>query len=398
MSEPKTPTPALPVSRAYLAVAVVLVALNARPSLSTVGPVLPEALAATGLSSGEAWVLTTVPVVMLGLFGLAAPPIARRFGVERSILGLTVILAAALALRGFGTLPALALGCALAGAAIGAANVLLPSLIKRDFADKTAWMTGFYTMALTGGAATAAGTVVPLARATGSWALGLAFWAIPAAVAAAAFVPVARRATRPPASPGLGWIWRDKLAWQVTLFMGLQSSVAYCVFAWLAPILRDRGLDPAAAGLAVSASVLIQAPVALTAPRLAAKLWKDQRPAIVIGLGLTFLGVALVLFGPTSMIWPSVLILGAGQGTVFSIALMVIVMRARDAASAAGLSSMSQGVGYCLAAAGPLAMGWLRDLTGGWFWPGMVMLGFCVAALLFGLSAGRAVHIGTDEP
>lgn len=395
MSEPK-PT-ALPVSRAYLAVAFVMVALNARPSLSTIGPVLPEALAATGLSPGQSWVLTTVPVVMVGLFGLAAPRLARRFGVERSILGLTLTLAAALAFRSLGSLPALALGCALGGAAIGATNVLLPGLIKRDFADRAAWMTGLYTMALTGGAATAAGTVVPLARASGSWALALAFWAIPALIAAAAFAPVARRATTPPAAPALGWIWRDRLAWTVTLFMGLQSSIAYCMFAWLAPILRDRGLDPAAAGLAVSVSVLVQAPVALTAPRLAAKFSKDQRPAILIGLGLTFIGVALVLFGSLSMIWPSVAILGVGQGAVFAIALMVVVMRARDAASAAALSSMSQGVGYCLAAVGPLAMGWLRDLTGGWIWPGMVMLGACVLALIFGLSAGRSAHIGAAE-
>ncbi len=391
MSEPKTP----PVSRAYLAVAFVMVAFNARPALSTIGPLLPEALAGTGLSSGQAWVLTTVPVVMVGLFGLWAPRLARRVGVERAILGLTVVLGLALALRAFGTATALAIGCALAGAAIGAANVLLPSLIKRDFPDRAAWMTGLYTMALCGGAATAAGTVVPLERALGgNWALALAFWAIPALIAAAAFAPVARRATIPPAANALGWIWRDRLAWTVTLFMGLQSSIAYCIFAWLAPILRDRGLNPVEAGLAVSISVLIQAPTALIAPHLSARLGRDQRGGIVLGLGLTLVGLALVLFGPLSAIWGSVLILGGGQGTVFALALMVIVYRARDAQSAASLSSMAQGVGYCLAAAGPLAMGWLRETTGGWTWPGMVMMGAAVLATAFGMRAGRAVHIG----
>jgi CP family cyanate transporter-like MFS transporter len=395
MSETK-PSPPLPTRRLYLAVAIVLVAFNARPSLSTIGPVLPEALAGTGLSPGQAWVLTTVPVVMLGVFGLLAPKLAGRLGMERTILALTVILAAALGLRAFGTLPALAFGCALAGAAIGAANVLLPSLIKRDFPDRTAAMTGLYTMALTGGAAAAAGTVVPLERALGGdWALALASWGAPALIAAAVFAPEAARATRPPARPPMGWIWRDRLAWTVTLFMGLQSSIAYCIFAWLAPILRDRGLDPVAAGLAVSVSVLVQAPVALTAPQLAARFSKDQRPAISVGLGLTLVGLVMVLFAPLVLVWPAVVILGAGQGAVFAIALMVIVYRARDAASAAGLSSMSQGIGYCLAALGPLAMGWLRELTGGWTWPGMVMLGAGLAAWLFGMEAGRARHIGT---
>jgi CP family cyanate transporter-like MFS transporter len=394
MSEPKTP-PALPTSRAYLAVAFVLLAFNARPALSTIGPVLPEALAATGVSSGEAWIFTTAPVVMVGLFGLWAPRLARRVGVERAILGLNLVLALALGLRAFGTAAALAMGCALAGGAIGAANVLLPSLIKRDFADRAPLMTGLYTMALCGGAAIAAGTVVPLERALGgNWALALAFWAIPALVAALAFSPLAVRATKGPAQPGLAWIWRDKLAWTVTLFMGLQSSIAYSVFAWLAPLLRDRGLDPVAAGLAVSVSVMIQAPVALAAPHLAAKLGKDQRGGIAFGLGMTLAGLGLVLFGPLSAVWVSVLILGVGQGAVFAMALMVIVYRARDAQSAASLSSMAQGVGYCLAAAGPLAMGWLREATGGWTWPGMVMIGAGVLSLAFGWSAGRAVHIG----
>lgn len=380
--------------RAYLAIAFVMVAFNARPALSTIGPVLPEALAGTGLSSGEAWLLTTVPVVMLGLFGLMAPKMARRFGVERAILLLTLALAGALLLRGLGTLLTLAASCAIAGAAIGAANVLLPSLIKRDFSDRAALMTGLYTMALCGGAAMAAGTVVPLGRALGGWPFGLAFWALPALIAAAAFAPLAIRANRGPAQPGQGWIWRDRLAWKVTLFMGLQSSIAYCVFAWLAPILRDRGLDPVQAGLAVSLSVLVQAPVALAAPHVASKIGKDERAGIVVGLGLTLVGLALVLFAPLPAVWASVLVLGLGQGSTFALALMVIVYRARDPQSAAGLSSMAQGVGYCLAAAGPLLMGWLRQSTGGWTWPGMVMIGACIGALAFGLYAGRSAHIG----
>jgi CP family cyanate transporter-like MFS transporter len=388
------PAAPLPTSRLYLAAAIVLVALNARPALSTIGPVLPEAMAATGLTAGESWVLTTVPVVMLGVFGLLAPKFARAYGVERAVLLLTLLLAAALAMRGFGSLPAVALGCAVGGAAIGAANVLLPGMIKRDFSDRMPLMTGLYTMALTGGAAAAAGTVVPLSRALGSWSYGLAIFAVPALIAAAVFAPEAARAIKPPATPKLGWIWKDKLAWTVTLFMGLQSSNAYIVFAWLAPILRDRGLDPVAAGLAVSISVLIQAPVALSAPHIAHKLARDQRGGILVGMGATFLGLALVFWGPVSWVWGSVLILGVGQGTSFAIALMVIVMRARDAQSAAALSSMSQGVGYCLAALGPLAMGWLHGLTGGWAWPGIVTLSICILALAFGWYAGRAAHIG----
>src|SRR5262249_32047062 len=156
------------------------------------------------------------------------------------------VLGVGLLLRGVGTISALLIGSVLAGVGIGIVNVLLPALIKKDFPNSAASMTGVYTMALAGGAALASGPTVPLRTLMAdSWPWALAAWAVP--VLAAMLVWLPRLHDAPEASAArrlpLQGIWRNGLAWQVTFFMGLQSALAYCVFGWLAPILRDRGMD-----------------------------------------------------------------------------------------------------------------------------------------------------------
>ena len=59
---------------------------------------------------------------------------------------------------------------------------------------------------------------------------------------------VAASATRNMAAGGhagftVTGLWTDALAWQVTLFMGLQSAIAYTMFGWLPHMLQDRGLE-----------------------------------------------------------------------------------------------------------------------------------------------------------
>ena len=281
-TSPPAPVPARGMRALMLAVGLMLVALNLRPALSSLGPILPDVIRDTGITAVGASILTTAPVLCLGLFGFLAPKIAGRLGTERAILAFLVVLAAGTALRGVLSFPGLLAGSIVAGAAIGIIGVLLPGLVKRDFPDKASLMTGVYTMALCAGAAFAAGSAVPFQQAMGgSWPAALAVWAIPALVAALVWLPMAPRrgggsfgdaAAR---RQGHG-LWRDPLAWQVTLYMGLQSAVAYMVFGWVAPMLRDRGLDPVMAGLVVSCSILVQVPAALVSPLLATRRPKPE--------------------------------------------------------------------------------------------------------------------------
>ncbi len=383
------------------AAVVVLIALNLRPAFSTVAPVLPEIMADTGLSATGASMLTTAPVLCLGLFSPLAPRLARRIGVERAMLVALSAILLGTGLRGLPGVPALFAGSLLAGAGIGIGNVLMPGLLKRDFPGRGALMTGVYVMALAVGAAFASAVTTPLRLALGGWWGGaLAAWTVPAAVAilaagsvwagrlgrgpGGAAVPVMRR--------GAG-LWRDPLAWQVTLFMGLQSTLAYVVFGWMAPMLRSRGDTAVTAGLVVSVSVVFQIIASLPAPILAARLRQQSGPAAAAML-LTAASFIALLTAPLAWQWVLAAVLGLAQGAAFSLAILLIMLRAGDSEAAARLSGMAQGVGYTMAAAGPLLVGVLHDRSGGWGGAGWLFAVAGVAAAAAGALAGRNRLVG----
>ena len=377
-----------------LLVGLVFVALNLRPALSSMAPLLSDVSSGLGLSAAEAGLLTTLPVLCLGLFAPLAPMLARRFGSERVVFGILLMLAGGIVLRSLFGEVGLFAGSLLAGASIGIIGVLLPGIVKRDFAQQAGAMTGVYTMALCLGAAVAAGATVPLSHALGDrWQWGLGFWIVPAVLAAVIWFPHARQGHGAhPVSYRVRGMFRDRLAWQVTLYMGLQSSLAYIVFGWLPSILIGRGLTPVDAGLLLSGSILIQLITSLSTPWLATR-GKDQRLAIVIVMALTLTGLFGCLYAPLDGLWGWAIVLGLGQGGTFSLALTLIVLRSRDAHVAANLSSMAQGVGYTLASMGPFAVGIVHDVTGGWGAVGWIFAVIGVAATVAGLGAGRARYV-----
>ncbi|MBV7497562.1 CynX/NimT family MFS transporter [Pseudomonas sp. PDM24] len=377
-----------------LLLGLILVALNLRPALSSMAPMLSEISKTLGLSAAQAGLLTTLPVLCLGLFAPLAPVLARRFGAERVVLGILLMLAGGIMLRSsFGEVGLFA-GSVLAGASIGVIGVLLPGIVKRDFPKQAGTMTGVYTMALCLGAAMAAGATVPLSEHFDkSWALGLGFWVVPALVAAIFWLPqVGQKHGAHHVAYRVRGLLRDPLAWQVTLYMGLQSSLAYIVFGWLPSILIGRGLTPTQAGLVLSGSVIVQLISSLAAPWLATR-GKDQRPAIVIVMAMTLGGLFGCLYAPIDGLWGWAILLGLGQGATFSLALTLIVLRSRDAHVAANLSSMAQGFGYTLASMGPFAVGVVHDWTGGWTALGWIFGVIGLGAIIAGLGAGRSLYV-----
>ncbi|KJK07616.1 MULTISPECIES: MFS transporter [Pseudomonas] len=377
-----------------LLVGLVLVALNLRPALSSMAPLLSLVSDSLGLSAAQAGLLTTLPVLCLGLFAPLAPILARRFGSERVVFGILLTLAAGIAVRSaFGT-TGIFVGSIMAGASIGVIGVLLPGIVKRDFPKHAGTLTGVYTMALCLGAAMAAGATVPLSERLGdSWSLGLGVWLIPALLAALIWLPQARHGHGAHhVAYRVRGLLRDPLAWQVTLYMGLQSSLAYIVFGWLPSILIGRGLSPTEAGLVLSGSVIVQLISSLSAPWLATR-GKDQRLAIVVVMLLALAGLFGCLYAPLDGLWGWAVVLGLGQGGTFALALTLIVLRSKDAHVAANLSSMAQGVGYTLASMGPFAVGLVHDMTGGWNAVGWIFAVLGVGAIGFGLKAGRNLHV-----
>ncbi|RKR15526.1 MFS transporter [Arthrobacter oryzae] len=385
---------------AYMGVCLVLIGLNLRTVFSSFAAVLPEVTADAGLPAWAVMVLTTVPVTLLGVFAPLAPGLARRFGAERVLLGAMAVLTAGLLLRpvelpAAGHLPALLAGTAACGAAISLCNVLLPGVVKRDFPHRLGLMGGLYTTAICASAALGAGFTFPLFRATGQWTAALWFWALPAGVVLLLFLPPALRA-RPVGPPRIGEgvsVWRSAVAWQVTAFMVLQAMMSFSVFAWLAPILRERGVDGSTAGLIVSASIALQMLGSLFAPALATR-FRDQRVINMVAALMTGAGFALSIFGPVDFLWLWTGLLGLGQGSLTAAALTLIMVRTRDGHTAAHLSGMMQGVGYGLGSSGTLLVGQLHQATGSFAAAGVLFLLVGSLAAVFGYRAGRDRFVG----
>jgi CP family cyanate transporter-like MFS transporter len=385
---------------AYLGVCLVLIGLNLRTVFSSFSAVLPEVTADAGLPGWAVVVLTTVPVTLLGVFAPLAPVLARRFGAERVLLGAMGVLTGGLLLRpvelpGAGHLPALLAGTAACGAAIALCNVLLPGLVKRDFPHRLGLMGGLYTTAICASAALGAGFTYPVFSASGEWTAALWFWALPAAVVLLVFLPMALRQRHPrhqAVADGVN-VWRSAVAWQVTIFMVLQAMMSFSVFAWLAPILRERGVDGGTAGLIVSASIVLQMLGSLFAPALAAR-FRDQRAINTVVALMTGGGFALSIFGPLDFIWVWTGLLGLGQGSLTAVALTMIMLRTRDGHTAAHLSGMMQGVGYGVGSTGTLMVGQLHQATGSFAAAGVLFLAVGALAAVFGFRAGRNRFIG----
>ena len=383
------------IGRFLLGVSLVLIAFNLRPVFSSASALLPEIRTELGLSAIGASLLTTLPVVCLGAFSPLAARLAQRIGTERTLLGVLFLLALGTAMRGLSSVPLLFVGTALAGACIAVGNVLLPGLVKRDFADRAALMTGFYTMALCAGAAGGAGLTLPIEKALGGSLNGaLALWALPAMVVAVLWLPqvFSSKAEMTRSGFRVEGLWKDRLAWQVTLFMGLQSALAYCVFGWLVPILRERGLDGVTAGAIVSMSVMMQAASCLVAPHIAMR-GKDQRLINASLCGVAVIALLGLLFAPLSTIWIWAVLQGIGQGGLIAVAMTTIVLRSRDSHVAAHLSGMAQCVGYLLAAIGPLIVGLIRSWTGSFAWCAVLFVLLGLGAAVNGWNAGRAMHV-----
>ncbi|TRW46586.1 MFS transporter [Georgenia yuyongxinii] len=382
---------------ALLVVSLLAVAVNLRPALTSVGPLLPEIRSddlGLGISVTQAGVLSTAPLLFFALGAPLAPRLARRFGLERTNLAVLVVVALALTVRPWGGISLLLLGTGVAAGAIAVANVLVPALIRRDLPRRTMPMMGAYSVTLALGATLAAGITVPVSEWLGGWRWALASWGLLAAAALALWAP--RGASRSRADLGTATarqLWRQPLAWQVSTYLGTQSVGFYCMVAWLPTIARESGMTATESGLLLSTSILVGAASGLLVPVLSSRARNQQVSAagMVLFILAGLLGLALA---PAAAPWLWAVLLGIGQGGTFPLALSLIVLRSRTAADVPGLSAMAHSVGYLMAAAGPLLMAAIRESSGSWTPALVFVVGVASAQLVLGLFAGRARYVG----
>jgi CP family cyanate transporter-like MFS transporter len=230
--------------RLLLVIGIAAVGINLRSAIASLPPVFPELQARLGLSSATISLLAATPVLCFGLASIPAPWLSRKLGEERVVLGALGLLVAGLALRGAFPSGMLFPGTILATCAIAVMNVLLSSLAKRRWPDRAGLLIGVYLTTMSLSTVVASSVAVPLYRHSGgSVGLTLGWWALPAVAGVLLWFPQIRYKTAVPrsaAKPGV-IVYRQALAWQVTLFMGLQSLLYYSALSWLPEIFRDRG-------------------------------------------------------------------------------------------------------------------------------------------------------------
>jgi CP family cyanate transporter-like MFS transporter len=376
--------------RAFL-IALLLIAANLRPSLTGVGPLLETLRADLGLSATAAGWLSSLPVLMFGAFAPLAR-LARQLSAERLMLGGLFALMAGILVRSAGGSAALFIGTVGLAAGVAGINVLIPVLIKQHYPERVPGITTAYATVMGGFAALASGIAVPLAHTLpGGWRSSLASWALLAAIALVFWVPQARsdgsRADASQAAPSLGPPWRSRLAWQITGFMGLQSTFFYIAVSWFPAVLRESGYSPVAGGWLLTLFQGAALFAGLAVPPLVRR-FKDQR-ALAFGVAtLSTIGTLGILLAPrAAIVW--MILLGCGAGPSLILALSFMGLRAKTQQMAASLSLMSQSIGYLIAACGPILFGVIHDYTGNWTVALLATAGVTVLQALCGIGAGR---------
>lgn len=377
-----------------LMIGVILIAANLRAPLTSIGSLITSIRTDLGISHALAGTITTLPLLAFALLSPFAPKIAHKITMERTIFLSLVVLAIGIVLRSlFGT-GALFAGTILIGVAIAFGNVLLPGFIKMNFPLKVGIMTGMYGVFMNIFAALGSGLSVPLTSIGEiGWEGSLAFWVIPVFVAIAVWAPQLKKVkdstTYSKATPKekLSLV-RSPLAWMITIFMGLQSLVFYTLVTWLPEILQGMGYSMSAAGWMLFLMQFAIIPFTFIIPVLAERMKNQSLLGGATAL-LFILGITGVLIGKQSLIPISVILIGIGAGSAFSLAMMFFSMRTSNAVEASDLSGMAQSFGYLLAAAGPIVFGALHDLTDSWTMPLILLIVLAGVIFIVGIAAGR---------
>ncbi|WP_276353083.1 CynX/NimT family MFS transporter [Cohnella caldifontis] len=382
----------------FMGIALFLASLNLRPAINSVSPLLQAIRGDLGMSAFAASLLTSIPVLCMGIFSPLAARLGRRLGIER-------VIGWSLAVIGLGNAMRIAthsglmmlLTAFVAGVGIAAVGPLLSGFIKSRFPTRVPAMISLYTAALAIGATAASGMSIPLQAGLHAWQNSLAVWSLLALVAYAFWRLTAQRASSRQesvsaiASSGSKSAWRNGKAWLLTMSFGALAMLFYSLTAWLPPIVQEMGFGKAYAAGMLTLFSITQVPVGLLLPMLLKRV-----PSRFVWLltGSAFLLVGFTMLELSLVPWLAVILIGFGPGILFPLNLMMPIEATGNAQEAANWSAMTQSFGYVIGAIGPLALGLLHDATGGSssaLVAGMMLITLAMLAIQFSLfPAGKS--------
>jgi CP family cyanate transporter-like MFS transporter len=398
-------------------IAVLLVALTMRAPILAVAPALSDVKATLHIGAGTAGLFTTIPVLCFGLGTPVALGLARRSGLDRSVLIGLIATAAGVLLRSAGGLAAALLGTLVIGLAITIGNVLVPVIIGRDFPGRISLVTASYTSALNVGSVLATTLSAPLADAFG-WRPSLACWAFFAVLAAGVWRLASRRRSSPPPTdleplpspiptreqselrerpqpePAANQtpLWRRPLVVGMTVVFAGQSFSYYGISAWLPTLLSDDlGLSSGSAGASSSIFQLVALVGAFAVPAMIAGRLSPRFVLLTVCTAWIILPLGLAFAPSWWAVWCS--FGGFAQGGGFTVIVSVIVARATDMRDSRRMSGAVQGVGYTLGATGPFAVGSVHSLAGDWLTPMLMVAGAVVMMAIAG-----SIGVGSPRP
>ncbi|WP_293786519.1 MFS transporter [uncultured Aeromicrobium sp.] len=383
--------------RILVGASIILLALNLRVAVSSVGVVMDALQSDLRLSATAAGFLTTLPMICFAVFGLATDAIVRRLGLHRTTVAALVAIASGIALRVLADGPWLFFTMsflALSGAAIG--NVVLPPLVKVHFPDRIGLLSSLFGAALMGGATLGSVISVPVSHSGGGWRLALGMWAALSVVTLLPWLRMLRHdvknslAASDDALP-LRVVARSPLTWAMLVCFAAQSGGAYTQFGWFAAMLSDGGVAPDTAGFMLAVLTAVGIPMTLALPWLIRRWGTTPALPLVFGL-VTVAGWLGVLFAPDTApaLWAVLLGLGGGA---FSWVLAMVGYRTTSAAGTTALSAMTQGPGYLVGAIAPFGTGLLHDLTGSWTAPLIVLTTSAVMITIAGTFIARSAPL-----
>ncbi len=373
-----------PVSRALLLLALVAAAVNLRPGITSLAPLIERIAQELSLSRGFISLTTALPVLCMGLLAPLAPRLAVRLGLERTITLCLGAIALALVLRLVSHSSTILVGSAvLLGAAIAIAGPLLSGFIKRHFAGRMGQVLAWYSLSMAIGGAVGVVLTMPVTQLFGDdWSYGLAIWAVPAVLAVVIWCCLPKQHAEPlsqeDASAGLPW--REGRAWLISAYFALQAGLFYAVATWTVARYQEAGLSAMHSNTLFSLAMLMGLPSSFVLPMLVQRF---NRYLLMVGCGsLTLVSLVMITFAPTFIPEFWALTLGFGMSGSFALSLLLPIYEAGSPMAVSRWTAMMLGSGYSVACLSPVLSGLARDLSGTYQVPFLVLTGMAIVMVL----------------